>query len=106
MTNEWKPITLVSNISETNTTLQAEFGGKPICIYNIDGDIYATQDICPHGNARLSEGYVEDGTIECPLHQGVFNVRTGAPLCPPVTTNLECYDIKVEEGQVFIKERE
>lgn len=103
MSNEWKPVALVSAIPDSTNTLHAMFEGESICIYNLEGEICATQDICPHGNARLSEGYIEDGTIECPLHQGVFDIKTGAPLCPPVTTDLQCYEVKVEEGQIFIK---
>ena len=67
------------------------------------GKVCATQDRCPHGNASLAEGWVEDGTVECPLHQGVFDIASGKHQCPPVTTDLRCYDVRVEDGTVFLR---
>ena len=72
-------------------------------LYDLQGEICATQDRCPHGNASLADGYVEDGTIECPLHQGVFDIRTGKPQCPPVTTDLRRYEVRVEANTIYLK---
>ena len=43
--------------------------GKEIGIYLIDGEYYALEDVCPHAYALLSQGFVEDGKVECPLHE-------------------------------------
>ena len=51
--------------------------GKEIGIYLIDGEYYALEDVCPHAYALLSQGFVEDGKVECPLHEAVFDVKTG-----------------------------
>ena len=45
---------------------------------------------------------MEDGTIECPLHQGVFDIRSGKPQCPPVTTDLRRYAVRVEAGTIYL----
>ena len=50
----------------------------------------------------MSEGYIDGETVECPLHQGLFNNRTGAALSPPVTKNLQTFKTKVENGQVYV----
>ena len=71
--------------------------------YDLQGEICATQDRCPHGNASLADGYLEDGTIECPLHQGVFDIRSGKPKCPPVTTDLRRYEVKVDGDVIYLK---
>ncbi len=65
----WKPVAMVSDISPDTGTLRVMHEGEGVCLYNLQGDICATQDRCPHGNASLADGYLEDGTIECPLHQ-------------------------------------
>ena len=49
--------------------------GKEIGVYLIDGEYYALEDVCPHAYALLSQGFVEDGKVECPLHEAVFDVK-------------------------------
>jgi len=76
---------------------------EAVCLYALGERVYATQDRCPHGNASLSEGYIEDCLIECPLHQGLFDIETGKPKGPPVTTDLKCYEVKVNDGTVYLR---
>ena len=68
-----------------------------------DGELYALDNICTHQFAVLSEGYVEDGCIECPLHQGRFSLATGAPLAPPVTEPVRVYPVRTEAGKVYVE---
>ena len=49
--------------------------GREIALYGVDGEVFATDNICTHGQARLCEGFLEGHEIECPLHQGRFDVR-------------------------------
>jgi apoptosis-inducing factor 3 len=79
-----------------------EVEGIPLALYNLDGAIYATHGVCTHAMALLAEGFVEDGKIECPLHQGLFDIRTGAALGPPVTTGVETFAVKVEGDDVLV----
>ena len=76
--------------------------GQCIAVYNLSGQFYATSGICTHEHAFMSEGYIDGETVECPLHQGLFNIRTGAALSPPVTKNLKTFKTKVENGQVYV----
>ena len=76
--------------------------GRDIALYNVEGQIYATDNICTHGHARLCEGFLEGHDIECPLHQGKFDVRNGAPNCAPVTEAIRSYPVKIEAGRVFL----
>lgn len=77
--------------------------GRDIAVYTVDGDVYATDNICTHGHARLCDGFLEGHEIECPLHQGKFDVRDGTPTCQPVTEALRSYPVKVEGGRVFLQ---
>ncbi|MFG1343361.1 FAD-dependent oxidoreductase [Xanthobacter autotrophicus DSM 431] len=79
-----------------------EVDGTPVALFRIGGEVHATHGICTHALAFLKDGHVEDGTIECPLHQGVFDIRTGKALCAPLTRDLATYAAKVEGGEVFI----
>jgi len=76
--------------------------GRDIAMYNAGGEIFATDNICTHGHARLCEGFLEGHEIECPLHQGRFDVRTGQPTCAPVTEAIRRYPVRVDGGRVFL----
>jgi naphthalene 1,2-dioxygenase system ferredoxin subunit len=76
--------------------------GRDIALYRVDGEIYATDNICTHGQARLCDGFLDGHEIECPLHQGKFDVRSGRPTCDPATEDLRCYPVKIEGGRVYL----
>jgi naphthalene 1,2-dioxygenase system ferredoxin subunit len=80
-----------------------EIAGHDIAIYTAGDQVYATENICTHGQARLSDGFLEGCEIECPLHQGRFDVRDGKPLCEPVAEALRSYAVKIESGRVLIR---
>lgn len=77
-------------------------GDKPVAVFRLGDEVFALHDLCTHGHARLSDGFVEDGCVECPLHQGLFDIRTGAPRCAPVTDAVRAYPIRIVDGQVQI----
>jgi naphthalene 1,2-dioxygenase system ferredoxin subunit len=77
--------------------------GRDIAIYRVDDVVYATDNLCTHGHARLCNGFLDGHEIECPLHQGKFDVRDGQPTCAPVTDALRSYPVKVEGGRVFLQ---
>jgi len=78
-------------------------GGVAVALYRDGGEYFATSNICTHQYALLTDGYFEDGCIECPLHQGSFDIRTGRALCAPVTEDVQVFPVKIEGGQVFVE---
>jgi nitrite reductase/ring-hydroxylating ferredoxin subunit len=79
-----------------------EIGDLQIAIYNLDGEYFATDNICTHGYALLSDGILDNGTVECPLHGGCFDVRNGKALCEPVETDLRVYRTRLSNGSLEI----
>jgi apoptosis-inducing factor 3 len=79
-----------------------ELEGVPLALYDLDGTIYATHGVCTHAMALLAEGFVEDGKIECPLHQGLFDIRTGEALGPPVTAPIQTFAVKVDGDDLLV----
>ena len=77
--------------------------GRDIALYTVGDEVYATDNLCTHGHARLCDGFLEGHEIECPLHQGRFDVRDGRPTCAPVTEPLRNYPVKVEGGRVYLR---
>ena len=80
-----------------------QVGGKDIALYEVEGNVYASDNICTHGHARMSDGFLEGREIECPLHQGKFDVCTGQALCAPLTDNLKTYAVRIENMRVMLK---
>jgi len=76
---------------------------REIALYRVSGEVFATDNQCTHGNARLCDGMVESGEIECPLHQGRFDIRSGRALCRPLKDNLRIYPVKLEDDHVYIQ---
>jgi naphthalene 1,2-dioxygenase ferredoxin component len=87
----------------TDDVIGVAVGGRDIAIYAVDGAVYATDNICTHGQARLCDGFLEGHEIECPLHQGKFDVRDGRPTCAPVTEPLRSYPVKVDGQRVYLQ---
>lgn len=77
--------------------------GKEIALYDIEGQIFATDDICTHAYAKLSDGWFDKGEIECPLHAGRFDARTGKATAPPCVDDLKTYPVRVENGEIQVK---
>lgn len=79
-----------------------EVAGRDIALYSVGGEIYASDNICTHGHARLCDGFLDGHEIECPLHQGKFDVRSGKAQCAPLTEDVRTYPVRIEEGRVFL----
>ena len=77
-------------------------GRHRIAVYLVGDAVYATSNICTHQFALLSDGYQENGEIECPLHQGRFDVRSGKALCSPLTVDLATYEVDVRGDEVWV----
>jgi nitrite reductase/ring-hydroxylating ferredoxin subunit len=74
----------------------------PVALYRIRGEVFASHNICTHAHACLSEGYLEDGVIECPLHQAQFDVRTGKVLSGPTRVPLSVYPVRVHGEEILV----
>ncbi len=75
----------------------------PVAIYNVDGEFYATSNICTHAIALLTEGYLDGDEVECALHGGCFNVKTGEATEFPCEEPLETFEVEVNDGAVFVR---
>ncbi|QQO12528.1 non-heme iron oxygenase ferredoxin subunit [Bradyrhizobium diazoefficiens] len=78
--------------------------GSNVALYRVDGAIYATADMCTHGEASLSlEGLLTGKIVECTFHFGTFDVTTGAPTGMPCEIPLKTYPVTIVDGQVQIE---
>ncbi|HZU05793.1 MAG TPA: bifunctional 3-phenylpropionate/cinnamic acid dioxygenase ferredoxin subunit [Chloroflexota bacterium] len=77
-------------------------GDRRIAVFNCAGQFYAIDDTCTHAEASLSEGFLENGVIECPLHGARFDVRTGAVLSLPAVRPVATYEVRVEGTDLLV----
>jgi nitrite reductase/ring-hydroxylating ferredoxin subunit len=80
-----------------------DVAGHSIAIYDCDDGLFATDNVCTHAYACLSDGWLDGETIECPLHAARFNVRTGQVLDPPATVDLKTYPVRLVGDDIEIK---
>ena len=93
----------VANTTEINPDdpKKVNIGGEEIALYNVDGEIYATHNICTHAFASMAEGFQEGREIECPLHEGRFDIKTGKGLTVP-GCSVARYEVREENGEIQI----
>ena len=76
---------------------------RTYAIYNTRDGFYCTDGMCTHEDEHLESGLLSGHVIECPLHQGRFDVRSGMVLSPPPHVDLATYPVKTENGKVYVK---
>ena len=102
MSDNWTDAAAVADVPEGDV-IGVNVAGRDSALYEVDGAIYATDNVCTHGHARMSDGFLEGREIECPLHQGRFDVCSGQALCAPLTENIRTYPVKLVDQRVMLR---
>jgi nitrite reductase/ring-hydroxylating ferredoxin subunit len=102
MNETWHNVARLSALEE-EYPIQAKIGTRELAISLVDGIVFATDNICSHAFARLSDGSLEGFEIICPLHGGSFDVRTGEPVASPCQTPIAVYECRVEGDDVLVR---
>lgn len=101
--SEWVRVAVYDDVPEDGT-LGVEPDGRSVCLYKLSGEVFATDNKCTHGDADLSDGLIQDGAlIECPLHEGTFDIRTGKAMSAPCDRDIRCHAVRIDDGAVFIR---
>ncbi|OBJ42235.1 hypothetical protein A5630_21245 [Mycolicibacterium mucogenicum] len=98
----WSRACAVSDVP-TDEGHRVAVGDKVLAIFNCNGEFFASNDLCTHGESSLSDGYVEpDCSVECVAHMARFSLRTGEVLAPPATVPITMYSVKIDDGQIMV----
>lgn len=100
--SEWHDVADSSQL-DPDFPVGVEVNGKPVGLYLHEGQVCAMEDVCPHAYALLSQGFVEGGVVECPLHGARFEIATGKCLNEIGERDLKRYPAKIENGRVVIQ---
>ncbi len=101
--SQWIDVAAVDDIFE-GAAIGVTPQGHDIALYKTEGgEVYATDNLCSHGHARLCDGFLEGHEIECPFHQGRFDVRSGAPTLAPCVDAIRSHPVRIEGDRVWVR---
>lgn len=102
MTTDFTPVAQL-NALKTGKMLRVNAGEQNILLANVDGEIYAVEDMCSHEDASLYNGALKGRCVECPLHGSHFDLKTGEPQQEPATEAIKTFSVKVENEQIWVQ---
>ncbi len=97
----YEPVAMAGDV-EPGQGVRCIVRGHVIALFNVNGRFHAIDDRCSHGEASLADGWLEGCEIECPLHQGRFDVTNGKAIAAPCVVDVACYPTRVEDGSVLV----
>ena len=104
MSEEFEQVTRMSDLRQGEATAFMLANGDEVLLIRVREEVFAVQPTCTHRETWLDMGTVLPGSLEiqCPLHEGRFDLRTGEPTNPPVTEPLKTYAVRVADGAVLV----
>ncbi len=98
----WEIVGMLDEI-EDGGLLQSMLGDEEIVLCRVGAEVFALNNWCTHADARLSEGCLSGHELECPLHEGRFDVRNGKALCEPLDEDVRAYAVRIVDGEIHSK---
>jgi 3-phenylpropionate/trans-cinnamate dioxygenase ferredoxin subunit len=99
---DWRLVGPADELDEEDV-MPFDFDGREYAIYHTKDGFFASDGMCTHEEEPLADGIVIDNVIECPLHQGRFDVRTGKALSAPVCVDLQTYPVQVLDNNIYLQ---
>ena len=101
-TPQWTPVCQRHQVDPDNP-FAATVGELEIGVYEVDGGLHAIEDLCPHAQANLTQGFVEGCEIECPMHNAVFDVTSGKYLRGEPCRDLLTFAVRVVDARIEVQ---
>jgi 3-phenylpropionate/trans-cinnamate dioxygenase ferredoxin subunit len=100
--SEWIKVARVSDLPDPGKqTLEVQ--ETLVVLVHLNGRFYCIDDVCTHDGGPLGDGPLDGHQIVCPRHGARFDVRTGKVVCMPATEDIMAHEVKVENGEVFVR---
>jgi 3-phenylpropionate/trans-cinnamate dioxygenase ferredoxin component len=87
-----------------DTPLSARVNEVAVGLYSLGGRIHALEDLCPHADALLSQGFVDGEYVECPLHGALFHIPSGKCTKGPAERDVTLYETRIEDNRIYIRQ--
>jgi len=98
---DWTRVAALSELQEGSSRV-VYAGSEQVALFNSGGTVYAISNRCSHANGPLADGKLVDGVVECPYHGSRFELASGRPLCGPANRPLPPFQVRVEDGEIFV----
>ena len=99
---EWIDVCDISDV-DVDYPKAAEVNGIKMGIFKIEEDFFAIENVCPHAFALLTEGFIDSNTVECPLHEAIFDIRTGELKSGPGCRSLNTFPVRISGQKIQVK---
>ena len=80
-----------------------EVGDRAIAVCNVNGELYAIDDVCTHDEGSLDQGELEGYEVECPRHGARFDVRTGEVTALPAVLPVDTFSVRVQDDDIEVE---
>jgi 3-phenylpropionate/trans-cinnamate dioxygenase ferredoxin subunit len=88
---------------EQGTTKRVQVDGQNVLLCNVDGEIYAIEDVCTHDGGALDQGELMGDRIMCPRHGAFFDVKTGDALTLPAIFPVQTFKVRIDGEDIFVE---
>ena len=95
-------IAAISDVSEGEVRV-VECGGRSLALSNVDGELFAIDNVCTHDGGPLGEGRLRNGRVICPRHGAAFDARSGRALTLPAVRGVAAYPVSVEGDAAYVE---
>lgn len=102
MTAQWVPLCGQDDL-EDGTMMAFEVGNYQVALYRVDGSYFATTNVCSHAYTLLTDGWLDDRLVECPLHGAQFDVASGEVMRGPADCPVQTYEVRIKDNSVEVK---
>ena len=99
--SNWQDVDAQADLFE-DAGIAVTVNGQELALFSVAGQVYAIDNACTHGPARLCEGWVQGQEVECPLHQGRFSLETGEATFGPACEPVRVWPVRIEQGRVWV----
>ncbi len=99
---DWRRVGPANELDKEDV-MPFDFNGREYEIYHSTDGFFASDGMCTHEQEPLADGILIGNVIECPLHQGRFDVRSGKALSAPVCVDLQTFAVQVHDGDIYIQ---
>lgn len=100
---EWVEAATEAEFAETDRKLVDLGGMNQVGLFKVDGKYWAISAWCSHMRATMVHGPLEGHELMCPLHGARYDIRNGAALCFPATSNVPTYKTRIKDGTILVK---
>ncbi len=98
----WVRLCGVAEVPKPGGMMEAEAGGRWVCLANVEGELAAVDNVCPHRDGPLGQGWLEGGAVVCPWHSWVFDLTTGESQYP-AHERVDVFALRVEGEDLLVE---